>query len=335
MSAKPDFPPASATRFKQMSSATAGFATAVIITAKDAASTAARAVSTALAQQCVREVVFVDDASADSTSAVAASADDGSGRLKIIRLGQNRGPAHGRNIAIDASSSPFLCILDADDFMAPARLDRLFANGGDGWDMLADDVVFVRGTESDEIGRLLPDDIEPPCQLSLSRFVLGNIPNRRRYRRELGFLKPVIRRAFIEQQRLRYDERLRLGEDFLFYAACLAEGAVFRVVEACGYYAVERSNSLSVVHKTSDIAALHQALVEFEIRLASAGRPAGMLAECTRSARNNLALREALDAKRAGGWLGFFGACAKAPSSLFYIFSELLRANIAAAARPT
>jgi succinoglycan biosynthesis protein ExoU len=318
-----------------MSSADRGLATAVIITAKDAASTAALAVATALAQQCVREVVFVDDASTDSTPTVAASADDGSGRLKIIRLDQNRGPAHGRNVAIDASSSPFICILDADDFMGATRLDLLFEKGGDDWDLLADDIVFVGGAGGDVIDRLLPADLQVPCRLSLSRFVLGNIPDRRRYRRELGFLKPLIRRAFIEQHRLRYDERLRLGEDFLFYAACLAEGAVFRVVDACGYYAVERETSLSGSHRTSDIAALHQALVEFQARVSSAGQPAGRLAECTRSARNNLALRQALDAKRAGGWLGFFGACARAPSSLSYIFWELLRANIGAIAKPT
>ena len=64
---------------------------------------------------------------------MAAASDDGSSRLKIIRLDHNRGPSHGRNLAIEASTAPFLCILDADDFMAPDRLDRLFDIGGDDW----------------------------------------------------------------------------------------------------------------------------------------------------------------------------------------------------------
>src|ERR1700761_9161791 len=115
--------------------------TAVIITAKDAQGTAAKAVASALAQAAVREVVFVDDGSRDATSAAALAADDGSGRLRLIRLAENRGPACGRNLAIAASTAPFLCILDADDFMTPGRLQRLFDLGGDGWDLLADDLL--------------------------------------------------------------------------------------------------------------------------------------------------------------------------------------------------
>lgn len=116
--------------------------TVVVITAKDAAGTAACAVTSALCQRAVAEVVFVDDGSRDGTAEVAAAADDQSGRLKIIRQEKNVGPARARNIAIAASSSPLICILDADDYLAPSRLDRLFAVGGDDWDLLADDLFF-------------------------------------------------------------------------------------------------------------------------------------------------------------------------------------------------
>jgi succinoglycan biosynthesis protein ExoU len=303
--------------------------TAVIITAKDAATTCARAVASALAQAPTSEVVFVDDGSADATSAAAAAADDGSGRLKIVRLNRNRGPAHGRNVAVEASSAPFLCILDADDFMAAGRLDRLYQKGGEDWDLLADNMLFTSGATEDEVfDRLLTDDFKLPCELTLSAFVNGNLRKNTRYRRELGFLKPVIRRSFLAAHGLRYDERLRLAEDFLLYAGCLLEGAVFRIVDACGYYATERRESLSVEHATHHIAALYQALVELEARAVSRGRSVGTLPQYTRATRNNLALRRALDAKRAGGWPAFLAACGSAPSSLAYIASELARANI-------
>jgi succinoglycan biosynthesis protein ExoU len=301
----------------------------VIITAKDASATAARSVASALAQGPASEVVFVDDGSRDDTSGAARSVDDGSGRLKIIRLEQNRGPAHGRNVAIDASSAPFLCVLDADDFMSDGRLDRLFDKGGDDWDLLADDMMFTAGPDEAQVfDRLLGDDIKLPCELTLSAFGLGNLPRKNRYRRELGFLKPLMRRSFLAAHGLRYDERLRLGEDMLLYAWCLIEGARFRLVEACGYYAIERRESLSGSHRTGDIAAFYQALVEFEQKAAAAGRSVGELARCTRSVRNNLALRRALDAKREGGWPAFLAACGEAPSSLAYIINEIARARI-------
>ena len=74
--------------------------TAVLITAKDAEGTAAKAVASALAQAVVSEVVFVDDGSRDGTSSAARAADDGSGRLQLIRLAENRGPARGRNVRL-------------------------------------------------------------------------------------------------------------------------------------------------------------------------------------------------------------------------------------------
>jgi succinoglycan biosynthesis protein ExoU len=283
----------------------------------------------------VCEVILVDDGSTDGTSAVAKMADDGSGRLKIIRLDQNHGPAHGRNIAINASSSPFLCILDADDFMGEGRLDQLFQIGGNDWDLLADDIFFVTGPDGSVLDRLLSSNFKLPCEITLSMFALGNLPAKNRYRRELGFLKPVIRRSFLEKHDLRYDERLRLGEDLLLYASCLIEGAVFRVVKGCGYYAVERPQSLSGAHRTADIEALYRALIEFQTSATSAGRSVGKLPEYTKSTRNNLALRHALDAKRSGGWAAFLIACAKAPSSLAYIFWELLRANVPIMAKLT
>jgi succinoglycan biosynthesis protein ExoU len=302
----------------------AGRSTAVIITAKNAAGTAAKAVSSALAQCVVSEVVFVDDGSHDGTSAAAGSADDGSGRLRIIRLKRNRGPAHGRNVAIEASAAPYLCILDADDFMSKDRLDRLFERGGDDWDLLADDIQFTVGPhEALEFDRLLKKDFPLPCELTLSIFALGNVPRRSRYRRELGFLKPLIRRSFLTAHSIGYDERLRLGEDLLFYASCLINGARFRIVEACGYYAIQAGESLSGSHHTEDIALLYQALVDFERNAALAGRSIGRLPEYTRSVQHNLAVRRALDAKRKGGWLAFLAALGATPGNAAGVVSKL------------
>jgi succinoglycan biosynthesis protein ExoU len=304
--------------------------TAVIITAKNAAGTAAKAVGSALTQPEASEVLFVDDGSTDETSAAAAAADDGSGRLRIIQLDHNRGPSHGRNVAIDASSAPFLCILDADDFMAEDRLARLFNIGGEGWDLLADDLLFTDGPDEKKvIGRLLPSDFTPPRDVTLSEFAAGNLPRKDRYRRELGFLKPLIRRSFLDAHRIRYDERLRLGEDMLLYSQCLLAGARFRVVPACGYYSVQSPQSLSGQHRTEDIAALYTALQELELGEATRGRSFGRLAEYTQAVARNLSVREALDAKRKSGWRGFMNSVRRDHVNTGYVITELARAKLA------
>jgi succinoglycan biosynthesis protein ExoU len=303
-------------------------ATAVIITAKDAAATIERAISSALLQTVVSEVIVIDDASTDGTSAAAQAADDGTGRLKIIRFDVNKGPARGRNVAMDASSAPFLCILDADDFLDPARLERLFAKGGDDWDLLADDIVFT--PNYDDLGtgdRLLRDDYRLPLTLDLEAFAAGNIPRPDRYRRELGFLKPVIRRSFLQSNAIRYDERLRLGEDFLLYSWCLLKGARFRVVDACGYFALERPMSLSGSHCTEAVNAMFQALLEFKAAAEKLGRSGPQLSRAVTDARNRLALRRMLDAKKAGGLIAFAREGGRSPMSLPYVATEIIRAR--------
>lgn len=97
-------------------SATPSPSVAVIIAAHNAAETIGKAVISALAQPQTTEVVVVDDASEDGTSDAAHRAGAGDPRLTIIRNEQNLGPSASRNIAIDASSAPYIAILDGDDF---------------------------------------------------------------------------------------------------------------------------------------------------------------------------------------------------------------------------
>src|SRR5262245_48322064 len=100
-------------------------AVCVIIAARNASATIARAVRSALRERQVAEVVVVDDGSTDATADAAYDADDGSGRLKLLVLSKNRGPAAARNHAIARSSAPLIAVLDADDFFLPGRFDAL------------------------------------------------------------------------------------------------------------------------------------------------------------------------------------------------------------------
>ncbi|MEM8751486.1 MAG: glycosyltransferase [Pseudomonadota bacterium] len=236
---------------------------AVVIPAWNAASTVARAVGSALAQTEPCRVVLVDDASSDDTAARAeatAAAMGAEDRLTVIRAPRNAGPAAARNAAIDAASEDWIALLDADDAMEPGRLAALLDAAGDGWDFVADDLYRV--AEGDLDGprrRLIAEADFEPHALDFEAFVLGNLHGARGRRGELGFLKPLMRRSFLEDHGLRYDAGVRLGEDYDFYARALAAGARMKVVNPFGYFAVERADSISSKHGAADLAAVMKA----------------------------------------------------------------------------
>lgn len=229
----------------------------VIIAAKNAAPTVGRAVSSALREPETSEVIVVDDGSTDDTGGAALAAGDLSGRLRILRFNENRGPAAARNHAIKVSRSPILSVLDADDFLLPGRYARLLAQ--DGWDFIADNIAFVDEDRAPRAHMEIPDFEPKPYQIDLSAFVEGNISLRGLRRGEIGFLKPLIRRDFLDRHGLLYKEQLRLGEDYDLYARALAKGARYKVIHSCGYGAVVRSNSLSGSHRTEDLKNLYEA----------------------------------------------------------------------------
>ena len=231
---------------------------AVIIPAWKATDTVGRAVASALAQTEPCHVVVIDDRSPDGTMAAAEAADDGSDRLTVLSQVRNGGPAAARNRGIAASIAPWIALLDADDVMEPDRISDLLKvaepDGAPRWDLVADDLYQVReGALDGQRQRLIAEMDFAPYTLGFEAFVLGNVHGSRGQRGELGFLKPLIRRAFLEEAGLAYNENMRLGEDYDLYARALARGARFRVVNPLGYLAVAREGSLSARHGAADL----------------------------------------------------------------------------------
>jgi succinoglycan biosynthesis protein ExoU len=285
----------------------------VIIAAKNAADTISRAIISALREPQVAEVVVVDDGSSDGTAETSIAADDGTGRLKVLRLETNKGPAFARNHAIANSVSPLIAILDADDFFLKGRFDRLLDD--DDWDFVADNIVFI-DARGDVAEPEIPHFPAEPRFLDLRGFIEGNISKRGKARGEIGFLKPVMRRAFLDSHKLRYREELRLGEDYDLYARALVKGARYKIVHGCGYGAVVRPNSLSGRHRTLDLKRLYEA---DRAILASPDLPneaKNLLRLHERHIRGRYELRNFLDMKVNSGLVSAGLAALMSPQSL-------------------
>jgi glycosyltransferase involved in cell wall biosynthesis len=90
----------------------------VVIPAYNRASTIAEAVASARAQtRAAREVIVVDDASADNTAEVARAAG-----ARVVRLEKNGGCSSARNAGIHAADGEAIAWLDSDDFWEPNHI---------------------------------------------------------------------------------------------------------------------------------------------------------------------------------------------------------------------
>ncbi len=223
------------------------------------------------------ELIIVDDASGDDSVSVikAAMADDP--RVRLIECPENLGPAGARNLALDAASGSWVAIVDSDDLLHPARLERLISAAYQlGTDAVADDMIFF-GDTADAGGRTLLQSLTLTAPQSLPLVDLIASDNGGSGLPFYGYLKPLIRRDALRG--LRYDPTLRVGEDFDFYARLIASGLRFTLVPDAMY--LYRRHSASLSHRltteallplTVAHASLEQSVPATDPRLAAAMR---------------------------------------------------------------
>jgi succinoglycan biosynthesis protein ExoU len=312
--------------------ATDGGHIAVIIAARNAAGTIGAAVRSALSQPETSEVIVVDDGSTDNTGASALAAAAGDPRLRVLRPEANVGPAAARNIAIAASAAPVIALLDADDMFLPGRLGRLTAIPG--WDLIADNIAFVPDTP--DLALPVPRAVTDTglSALDLAEFVRGNLPRKNRPRGELGFLKPLIRRDFIDRHGLRYNTDLRLGEDYDLYARALMAGARFLVSHGTGYVARVRGGSLSAKHRSEDLDRLSEAVARHLALLPPGHAAVPSMRRLHRSLCARHLHRAFLDRKREAGFGAAMALALHPPGNLRPIAGGILRDKLSGAFPP-
>lgn len=117
----------------------------------------AQAIDSALGQTFKNiEVIVVDDASTDSTLAIAQAYTDP--RLRVIGHSKNLGAGAARNTALDAAQGQWIAVLDSDDWFAADRVESLlhFTEIED-TEFIADDLFFILDGETKPRSTLLEE----------------------------------------------------------------------------------------------------------------------------------------------------------------------------------
>lgn len=189
------------------------------------------------------EVIVSDDASRDNSIALvrAMMADDP--RIRVAEAEANRGPAHCRNRALDMARGDWIAIVDSDDIIHPERFERLLsAASRHDAEIVADDLLLFHEDGSPP-RLLLGADASASFFVSPMQWVLAGLDGSP----PLGYLKPIIRAERLRN--VRYDEALRIGEDYDFVLRLLLDNALMVVVPEPLY--LYRRHSASISHRLS------------------------------------------------------------------------------------
>lgn len=209
----------------------------VVMACFNAAAHVERAIDSVLAQTGVEvELIVVDDCSVDGTVEIVQRRVEADERVSLIQQSHNAGPSAARNVGFHAATSDWLTIIDSDDAYLSDRLEALVASAKEsGHDFVFDHLTLYDGVAEVCTGIAPPASNVGPSKgtsLGLSHLILSERPGPV-FR--LGFLKPLIRRAFLEVNGLAYREDIRLAEDFMFYAEALLKGARCSLINHPGY----------------------------------------------------------------------------------------------------
>ncbi|WP_149552968.1 glycosyltransferase family 2 protein [Streptomyces marokkonensis] len=186
---------------------------AVVVIGHDDVAHVGDAVRSALGQgPAVREVVAVDDCSADGSAALLdrLAADDP--RVRVIRLPVNSGGCGTpRNTGLDAVTAPYVMFLDSDDVLPPGAVDTLLT-AATGADAEVTGGLCVR--------RELPSGREVPWEPGLyaSPAVLPHPAHRPRLVHDTLCVNKLYATAFLREHGIRFPDGRFPYEDIVFTA---------------------------------------------------------------------------------------------------------------------
>lgn len=168
------------------------------------------------------ECIIVDDGSTDDTAAVAARYTERDARFRYVKQA-NGGVSSARNLGLRTISSPLVQFLDADDRLAPFKLDRHVAwlDAHPHTDVVYGEVTFFRSEAPERVLYSLGGHLSKPL---MARVRSGaEAREKLQHYNILPVLSALVRRSVFDRCGL-FDETARACEDWAFWIRCAVAG---------------------------------------------------------------------------------------------------------------
>lgn len=212
--------------------------------------------------KCDMEVIVVEDGSTDATPQIL---DEWAEKIEYITVihKANEGVSAARNMGIDIAKGEYIFFFDGDDFMEPETCEELYNIAIEN---KVDSVVYgyYRYENNEVIEKCLPKfekniyEGSEILEKMTPQFVglsyekinawLGN-ENGALYVENPALWRIMVSRQIIVENNLRFDTRLKVGEDTVFISEYLSCAKRCYVQQKCYYYLVTRQTSTIFVYE--------------------------------------------------------------------------------------
>ena len=192
------------------------------------------------------EVILVDDGSPDRSGAICDEYARKDPRVRVFHK-ENGGVSSARNKGIDEARGGWLVFIDSDDWITVDYLEGLAAHAKEGAlyvckgyysNPKGSELWQYFGISNENVGKSVQEQLE-----KAEEFHVTNSPWIKL------FSADVVRR-----NKIRFDERISLGEDHVFVLDYLLYNPDIQVIPETGYRLVRYGNSLSLssIYKPSE-----------------------------------------------------------------------------------
>ena len=205
------------------------------------------------------EIILVDDGSTDNSVKIARELAKADKRLRVYSGKRLGGPAPVRNFALDKAKGDWIAIVDSDDLILPDRLERMLtAAVTRKADILIDNLAIFQSDGSPGIATMFEGDLKTtPASVMESEYIRANALFGTGTK--LGYAKPIIRRSALDAHDVRYNEAMRIGEDYDLIVRMLSAGCRLLTIPDAMYFYRKHDQSISHRLDTESLMALKTA----------------------------------------------------------------------------